>query len=122
MTDRVPCPDPRCLKSRATEEDYARHGEEFCTGTAPCRACRELCWLDRIGAEDAHYSLPPWETWAPAAIRAAVEGEREACLKIVAVNRRQIELSPGVGEQPQKYGLATCDDIAAAIRGRKEGA
>lgn len=37
------------------------------------------------------------------------------CAEIVARNRRQIELSSGVGSVRQKYGLAVCDEIAGQI-------
>lgn len=35
--------------------------------------------------------------------------------KPIAKHRRQIELSPGVGVDAQRYALAACDDILADL-------
>jgi len=54
-------------------------------------------------------------------MKTGYEKAKAKAIAIVQKHRRQIELSPGVGEEVQKYGLAVCDDILDDLNHRLDG-
>jgi hypothetical protein len=71
--------------------------------------------LDNYGMGDGYW-IPSKESFEALCQLALDRLNRPEAVATVERHRRHVELSPGVGEDAQKYALAVCDDILADLQ------
>ena len=77
-------------------------------------------WCPQHGTASEVSTPLPYNVCACGILAASIREALEEAEKVVQRHRRHVELSPGVGDEVQKYGIAVADDILldfAILRG-----